>query len=411
MNQSKTNRKKILYVITKSVWGGAQRYVYDLATHLPRDQFEPAVACGGSGPLVAKLRAAGIRVISISGLERNINLLKETISLWSLFKIFLRERPDIIHLSSSKAGGLGAIAAFASKLLTLNFEPIRRTQGRLLTVFTVHGWAFNESRSEWQKAVIRFASWFASLFQDKVIAVNSADYKAAKKFIPARKLALIRHGLARIEAWPVAETKNLINRRTGQTLDEKALVVGTIAELTKNKGLEHLIAAIRNLKTKEPNQKFKAIIIGEGENRSKLEKKINELGLTNDVFLVGFIADAPRLLSAFDIFVLPSLKEGLPYALMEAMASGRPAVATDIGGIPDLIEHEKNGLLVEAKDHLALAAAIGRLAANPDLRERLASAARQKVVEEYSIRNMIDKTISLYNRIAWSGPTEVRQLS
>ena len=109
---------KILYVITKSNWGGAQRYVYDIATSLDKEMFDAVVACGGNGPLAIKLREAGIRVITIPLLQRDINIIKEFLSLFALIKIFNREQPDIIHLNSTKIGGLGAVAALAAKLLT-----------------------------------------------------------------------------------------------------------------------------------------------------------------------------------------------------------------------------------------------------------------------------------------------------
>src|SRR3989344_3118896 len=98
-------KKKILYVITKSVWGGAQRYVYDLATRLPREKFEVVVACGGDGFLIEKVRKAGIRVIQLPELARDVHIGRELKSLWSLARVFAREQPDIIHLSSSKTGG------------------------------------------------------------------------------------------------------------------------------------------------------------------------------------------------------------------------------------------------------------------------------------------------------------------
>ena len=129
-----TSTKKVLYVITKSVWGGAQRYVFDLATNLPKDQFEIVAAAGGEGPLFDKLHNAGIRTINTPSLERDVHILNETSVFWQLLKIFHTEKPDILHLNSTKIGALGALAAFLYKLLTLNFK--------LLTVFTVHGWGF-----------------------------------------------------------------------------------------------------------------------------------------------------------------------------------------------------------------------------------------------------------------------------
>ncbi len=230
-------RKKIIYVITKSVWGGAQRYVFDLATHLPKDQFDVAVACGGNGLLVQKLVEKGIRVVPISNLRRDINIGKELLSFFSLLRIFIQEKPDIIHLNSSKAGGLGAITAFKYKLLTFNF--------RCRTIFTAHGWVFNESRPWLQKMIIIFLSWLGALFQNKIICVSQYDYKTALKYhiAPKRKLEMIHNGIS-------GEEQHLLSRdeaRKKFNISEDVFVAGSIAELTKNKGLHYLLEAAEKI--------------------------------------------------------------------------------------------------------------------------------------------------------------------
>ena len=246
--------KKILYVITKSNWGGAQRYVYDLATNLPKDQFETVVAAGrpdfsrgeprlkeadGNGPLFARLNDAGVRTISIRGLERDINPLKELQSLWNLFKIFCNERPDIIHLNSSKIGGLGAIAAKLSSLITRHSS---------LVVFTVHGWGFHEDRNPLARFIIFTASWLSSLFQDTIILIDRMDYTAAKKFIPHHKLVYIPNGIAKIPLPPARSARSFLSEKIRHHISPDTMIIGTIAELTKNKGLTHLIDAVNQMK-------------------------------------------------------------------------------------------------------------------------------------------------------------------
>ncbi len=167
---------KILYLITKSNWGGAQRYAYDLATNLPKD-FSIAVACGGSGPLVQKLREKNIRVINISKLERDINLFSEFVVFFQLLKLFTTEKPDVIHVNSSKIGGLGAFAG--------------RLSGVPKMIFTVHGWPFNEDRPLWQRKIIYFLTWLTILFSHKVITVCTADYNQFK----SKKVVLTHNGI------------------------------------------------------------------------------------------------------------------------------------------------------------------------------------------------------------------------
>ena len=138
---------KVLFVITKSNWGGAQRYVYDLATALLRENYEVAVAVGGQGLLAENLKMAGIRVVGIPHLERDVNFFKELFSTLYLWKIFKSEQPDIIHLNSSKVGGLGAIAARTLKLWdSWDRKGTGRAEWNPRIIFTVHGWGFNERR-------------------------------------------------------------------------------------------------------------------------------------------------------------------------------------------------------------------------------------------------------------------------
>lgn len=382
-------RKKILYIVTKSVWGGAQRYVFDLATRLPREEFDIAVACGGEGPLRERLRAAGVRILPIPWLRRELGVRRELLSLGSILATLLRERPDIIHLNSSKAGGLGAVAAFAYKLLTLN--------GRPVTVFTVHGWPFREDRPAWQRAAIFFFSWLSTLFQDRIIVIDTADYRAGRRFVPARKLALVPHGLPPTEFLPRPNARAFLAERMGIAIAPDTVLVGTIAELTANKGLTYLIEAASQISRKTPHARFQTLIIGEGEERERLQRHIRAHNLEGFVFLPGFIPDAQRYLKGLDLFVLPSLKEGLPYALMEAMAAGVPVVASAVGGVTDLVADGSTGLLIPPKDPQAIASAMARISSDPNLRWRIGAAGRQKIRSDHGLAPMLTQTRMIYS--------------
>lgn len=379
-------RQKILFVVTKPVWGGAQKYVYDLAANLPQGEFDCAIAAGGEGILTDKLREIGIRILSVPGLQRDVYLFKEIFSFWQLRKLFSAERPDIIHLNSSKAGVLGSIAARAS------FLGPRRPK----MVFTVHGWGFNEDRPFWQKTIIFLASWFASFFQDAVILINSKDLDSAKKFIPRKKLHLIFNGIANPEFLPRAHARQLFSEKMNHALEPQTPLIGTIAELTKNKGLQYFIDALGNLADKD----FRAVIIGDGEEKDKLNMQIQKRGLSNKVHLAGFMPDAKKYLSGFDIFALSSVKEGLPYVLMEAMHAGLPIVATRVGGVPDMIEHGRSGLMVSPRNTSHLAEALGYLLRESKKRQTFGVRAQEKAATQFKRDPMLQKTISLYRKLA-----------
>lgn len=384
-------RKKILFCITKSVWGGAQKYVFELATHLPSDQFDTVVAAGGSGPLFGLLRKNKIRTIFIPGLERDVNLAKEIRVFFYLIKIIIKEKPDIIHLNSSKIGALGAIAAWVAKLLTRNGKP--------KIVLTVHGWGFREDRNYIERMIIFAASWISTRFHHSVILINSTDLADARVFIPHKKLSLIPLGIAPISFSSRENARMFFADVCKKKITDSTILIGTTAELTKNKGLTYLVDSLHHLVVSSKLPDVHCVIMGEGEQRTHLEKRIAAHGLGAHITLTGFVEDAKKYLSGLDMFVLPSVKEGLPYVLMEAMAAGLPVIAARVGGIPDLISHQQNGLLSTSKNHYNLKEHIHKLIASPEQRIQLGMHAQKTIEVSYSLDRMIMQTSHLYHEL------------
>ena len=384
-------RKKVLLCITKSAVGGAQKYIYDIATRLPSDAFEPIIVAGGSGPLFGMLRNKSIRTIAVPGLERDVNPLRELQAFFNLIKIFIQEKPDIIHLNSSKMGAIGALAVWCAKLLTLNFKP--------RIIFTVHGWGFREDRSVWQRAAIFAVSAMSSYFHTHTITINSADHKDATTFIPAKRISLIPLGIETPDLFSREQSRAFFSSLAGNTFDKHTFIIGTTAELTKNKGLSYLIDALHHLLLSSKKQNFHCIIMGEGEERKRLEEQIKTLGLKSRVTLAGFVADAYCYLSGLDLFALSSVKEGLPYALMEAMAAGLPVIATRVGGIPDLISHNKNGMLVPPKNPVAIKEHLEYVLASREYSDNFGACAKQTIAAHHSLEQMIAKTSQLYHEL------------
>ncbi len=382
--------QKILFVITKSNWGGAQRYVYDLAINLPKENFETKVALGGEGLLKQKLEMENISTISIPHLRRDVNFKKEFLSFFSLIKIFVKERPDIIHLNSSKVGGIGAIAALVSKL----WLKLWTKDYRLKTIFTVHGWAFNESRNFRAKSTIYLSQWITSFLCNKTIVISRHDYRQALSmpFISKDKFVLISLGIPEKEL--KYSTKSNAKKELLLPEEEKDIRVGTIAEFTKNKGLDFLLDTIKSLTFKN----LKLVIVGDGEEKERIEHRIEEEGLKNNITTCGFVPHAAKHIKAFDIFVLPSLNEGLPYTILEAMNAGVPVVASSVGGIPDLIEHEKSGFLTIPANSKSMANALEKLIMDKKMRAKFGKLAKERAIKYFSFSNMLSRTIDLYNQ-------------
>jgi glycosyltransferase involved in cell wall biosynthesis len=415
-------KKKILYVITKSNWGGAQRYVYDLAMKLP-DKFESVVAFGGSGILNEKLSSASVRTIAIPKLGRDISVFGDIAVFFSLIRIFLKEKPYVVHLNSSKIGGLGALAGRVYNLLPKG-NPLKSKSYKIKTkiIFTVHGWAFNEPRGFFQKTTIKFISWITVFLSHKTIAVSQNDHKQGKNMLFVdKKVHLVHSGIDNISLRKQTEAREIILGKKASKLPENTLWIGTIAELTKNKGLEYAIEAIgkfnykKNKKdggflgavAKPPHRTANALsgvpplvftVIGDGEDKFKLSNIIKNAGLSKKVFLVGFRENASSLLNAFDIFLLPSLKEGLPYVVLEAGNANIPIIASHVGGIPEIIDDMKSGILVRSKDSEEIYKAIVFLIEHRNKMAEFKASLHSKINKEFSIDKMIKETLNIYKR-------------
>ncbi len=300
--------KKVLFLITKATWGGAQRYVFDLATHLG-EEFEPFVAYGQPGKLSEDLVQAKIQTLHIKSLQRDVSFFSDIESLFAIRKCMYAVKPDVIHLNSSKAAALGALAA--------------RLCGVKKIVFTAHGWPFKEDRDPLVRALIHFLSWFTSLLSDTVIVVSKSDEEIGKRmWFIGNKIRYVPIGIESPAFMSREEATVALSISTN-----KARIV-TIAELTKNKGFGYAIEAIAELKQRGVECEY--FIIGNGELSTEIKRRAQELHVTDEVHFLGFLPGASKYLKAFDLFLLPSIKEGMPYVLLEAAFADLPIVTTSV---------------------------------------------------------------------------------
>lgn len=377
---------KILYVITKSNWGGAQRNVFDLATHMKASGHEVSVALGGEGILQKKLESAGIFTHPIESLERDISFKKDFHSFKKIYSIIRERKPDVIHLHSPKASGLGALAG--------------RILGTKKIITTVHGWTFNEERPFTQRFVIGFFSWLTMILAHKVILLSDKEYYQALKFPWIRtKLTTIPLGIKTPVFMSIDGAKQFFGKMLNIDINSfgKKIVIGTITELHKNKALNYLIDAMSIVSNTNPQAI--CLIIGDGEEKDNLQKQIKDLKLEDKVFITGFVDSAAEYLKAFNIFALSSIKEGLPYCILEAGCASLPVVSTPVGGIPEIIEDMRSGILIQARNHKELAHGISFLIENPDERRRYGNALRDRISNVFSIEKMFASTERLYKNI------------
>ncbi len=377
---------KILYVITKSNWGGAQRHVFDLAVAMKDRGHDVAVALGGDGLLRSKLEAAGIYTHSIVALGRDIAPGKDAGSFREIWSIIRHRKPDVLHLHSPKAAGLGAIAGRLARTPQI--------------LYTVHGWAFNESRPLHQRLGIIAASWVTMLLCSRVILLSEREYSQSLLFPGTkRRLSLVPLGIKPPVFVSIDGARQHIAKTIGMSISDlgKRPIVGTIAELHPNKGLHYLINAWTTVIHEHPQAIL--IIIGDGQDAASLSMLIKERGLQSSIFMTGYMEQASEYLKALSIFVLPSIKEGLPYVILEAGAASLPVVATTVGGIPEIVEDMRSGVLVQPHNVRELAHAISFMIEHPDERRSHGAALRERILTNFAIDTMIERVEALYKEV------------
>lgn len=392
---------KILYLITQSDFGGAQRYVYDLATNLSQnslfqgDKFDIIVAGGESASdqrdkqghnseLAQKLHEKDIRYIYLSHLKRVISPWHDLLAFWQIVKLIKTEKPNIVHLNSSKISILGSLAA---QLIRIKFAS---NSHLIRIIYTVHGWVFQEELPWWKRTFYRVLEKWTARFKTHIICLSEFDKQTAVKqrVVPANKISVIYNGIKPIDFLPRDEAR----KRLG--IPDNTILIGAIANLYKTKGLKYLIQAISQLS----GVRCQVSIVGEGPEHAQLENLIQQNKLTDTVILTGNIPNAAQLLPAFDIYVCSSIKEGLPYTILEAMQSGLPIVSTRVGAIPEVIADGENSLLIETKNSAQIAEKIKYLIAHPNIAKRLGEEARKDVLEKFGLERMIKKTKEVYKK-------------
>jgi glycosyltransferase involved in cell wall biosynthesis len=369
---------RILYVITKANWGGAQKYVYELARAAREAGHDVSVAYGETGALLEKLADAGIPAHAVPGMRNEASFAALRAAEAALYELFRTARPDAVHLNSSLASVAGAAAA--------------KRAGIARVLFTSHGWAFNESRPLWQRAVIRLLSWLTVLRSTATICVSDAIRKdIAWMPFTHRKLVVIPNGVTCATRMSPEEARARLSLpMTG------VFAVGMLSELIPTKRVEDAVNAMKSLAEDHPETHL--LVMGEGPERERLETLIREAGLEEQVRLAGFVKDGASFLSAFDLFLHSSRSEALGYAVLEAGCASLPVVATRVGGIPEIIPDDSYGLLVPPENPIALAEAMKSLVEDRESARSMGARLHARVVQEFSAERMLRATLAEYAR-------------
>jgi glycosyltransferase involved in cell wall biosynthesis len=357
----------VLLLVTLAEIGGAQSYVASLLPALV-GRFDVTVAAHGPGPLRDAAEAAGVRFVPLANVRRPVNPFRDLVGLLELVRLLRRERPDILHANSSKAGVLGRLAA------ALTGVPIR--------IFTAHGWAF-AAHSGLAARGYRAADRLMRPLTTATICVSERERESG---LAARTCdddaTVVIPNAVDVGAAP----------RSVSTRQPPLLV--TVGRLKAPKDFPTFVSALGRLQTGS----FEAMIVGDGPDRPLLEEQIRSGGLSDAIRLTRERDDVPHLLAAADVFVLASRSEGHPVSVLEAMAAGLPVVASRVGGVPEQVVDGETGLLVDPGDPKPLAAALERLTGDPALRRRLGAAGRARAEERFDLEPFRRAHLELYSR-------------
>jgi len=378
-------RIEILHLITELDIGGAQKALARLLAHLDRQRFEPTVVCLYNGD---KAVAQEIRQLGIPVFDLRMTAKWRFDALWRLYRLLRREHPVILHTWMFHATLIGRLVGILAGV------PIRISSRRNVEI--------GGPVREW---INRWTLWM----DNRVIAVCEEARKAEihRGGAPPQKVVTIYNG---IEVLPLSTREAAReNLRAVLGLPPHALLVGIIGRLHPQKGHRVLLEAATHVVARDWQVYF--ILIGDGPLRHSLEAIAREQGLAGRVHFLGTRHDIPQLLAAMDLFVLSSFWEGMPNAVLEAMATGLPVVATAVGGTPEVVVDGVTGLLVPPRDPVALAQAIERLLADPELRHRMGQAGRERVEQHFSVEQMVRKTEALYEELLYSVDHEALRIA
>ena len=387
--------RKVIHVITRLDYGGSAQNTMLTALGHDREQFEPLVVAGYPGGWDAqggqaateencrRLENAAVRWMILPSLTREVNPFKDAQALWQLTRLFRQERPALVHTHTSKAGVLGRVAAWIAKVPVI--------------VHTPHGHVFYGHFGPIRSWLFLQIERVLSAITDRLIALTDAERQdhLDRDVGKADRFAVVPSGIDR-ERFGRARVQGK-QQPDWFGCPPDSLVVGSVGWLTDIKGHEYLIEAVAKLKQDFPA--IHLVIIGSGDRHDALLKLAELVGLRDTVHLLGHRDDIEACLAGMDLFVLPSLNEGMGRALIEAMVAGLPVIASRVGGIPSVISHERTGLLVPPGDADALAEALRRLLDRPQWAAQLGVAASRSVDSRYGSVSMVHAIESIFAEV------------
>jgi len=361
---------KIGYLSTAVTFGGSDRVNINFLTHVNREKYDirPIIFIRPwekIGTYVKELEKLNYEYIKIPvAKEDRRDYVRIFRCLRIMVKIFKKEKYDLIHTHGYLADVLGISVAKSLGMYTIS---------------TIHGFIWNN----WKYKVYNLIQMFMLIFANKIIAVSEEIKKELKEIGIKGEIEVIKNA---VEIEESCRMENISERKKSLGISEGDVVLGFIGRLSAEKGIIYLIEAVKNINKIQGNA-IKTIIIGDGPQKEEIERRIVAQDAKEDIKILGFKEDINAWIDMIDILVMPSITEGTPMTLLEAMGKGKAVIASNVGGIPDVIQNDINGIIISAKNSFELAAKIQLLASKKEMRNKLGQNARKTIAENYNINN------------------------
>ncbi|TYP57817.1 glycosyltransferase family 4 protein [Thermosediminibacter litoriperuensis] len=364
--------RRVLHVITDTNIGGAGRYLLNLLSAWDIDRYDIAVACPAGGELEKRLKSLGVRVFPLDGGEKSFRISH----VRELLRIIAREKIDLVHTHASLSGRIAGRLSGCRVILTRHWMGQKNEMGFVRRLIN--------------RIVYR-------LLTDRVIAVSRAVKVSLIDIgAPAGIIKTVYNGI-QLPAYS-GELESTIRQELG--IPENTPLIGIVARLVPEKGHEFAIRAMPGILERFPGARL--ILVGDGPHKGYLEDLCEKLQVKDKVIFLGFRKDVENVAGAFDVVLMPSVNEALGLALLETMALGKPVIASEVGGIPEVIKNGYNGILVPPGNVEVLTEKVIELLCWEELRRSLGREAKDTIYRKFTARIMAEKTMEVYDEIIGS---------
>jgi glycosyltransferase involved in cell wall biosynthesis len=380
---------RVLRVIARLNVGGPALHVTYLARGLAERGYETTLVAGdvarGEASMSFVAEQAGVEVVTLPGLSRELSPVRDALAAFRLARLIRKLRPDVVHTHTAKAGAVGRAAAL-----------LARTR-RPVVVHTFHGHVLRGYFGTGGTLVFRAIETLLARTSDRLIAVSPEvrDELVALHVAPRQKFSVVRLGIELEPRVHFDGDPAEVRRRHG--IPEGKFVVGWFGRMTAVKRTDDLLTMLAGVRERGVDALL--LLVGDGDDRERLEQRAHDLGLARSCLFLGYQEDVAPWYAICDAVVLTSASEGTPVTIIEALAAGRPVVATKVGGVPDVVDEGETGFLVRPHDTHALAERLEILAGDPIRRRAMGELGRARMLERYAVKRLVDDVDALYREL------------